>query len=106
MEGSGVLPWVRFFCTAQAANSQIQEQDHSPEPFPTEIHLVAGVPEPGVSVHEFCEEGLPTTHTRQQFMVKADTEDIGKHEEGFFLQMDEPNHALRSGVNHGSHTVR
>jgi ankyrin repeat protein len=106
MEGSGVLPWVRFFCTAQAANSQIQQQDHSPEPFPTEIHLVAGVPEPGISVHEFCEEGLPTTHARQQFMVKADTEDIGEHEEGFFLQMDEPNHALRSGVNHGSHTVR
>jgi hypothetical protein len=78
MEGSGVLSWVRFFCTAQAANS----------------------------VHEFREEDLPTVHARQQFMVKAATEDIDKHEERFFLQMDEPNHALRSGVNRGSHTMR
>lgn len=106
VEGSGVLPWVRFFCTTQAANSQIQERDHSPELFPAGIHFVASVPEPDISIHEFCEEDLPTTHARQQFMVKVDTEDIGKHEEGFFLQMDEPNHALRSGVNHESHTVR
>jgi ankyrin repeat protein len=106
MEGSGVLSWVRFVCTTQAANSQIQERDHSPELFPAEIHLVAGAPEPDISIHEFCEEDLPTTHARQQFMVKVDSEDIGKHEEGFFLQMDEPNHALRSGVNHGPHTVR
>jgi hypothetical protein len=106
IEGSGVLPWVRFFCTTQAANSQIQERDHSPELFPAGIHLVASVPESDISIHEFCEEDLPATNARQQFMVKVDTEDIGKHEERFFLQMDEPNHALRSGVNRGSRTVR
>jgi ankyrin repeat protein len=104
MEGSRVLPWVRFFCTTQAANSQIQERDHSPELFPAEIHLAAGTSEPCISIHEFREEGLPTTQARQQFMVKVDTEDIGK--EGFFLQKDEPNYVLRSGVNRGSHTVR
>jgi len=106
MEGSGVLPWVRFFCTTQAANSQIQERDHSPELFPAGIHLAAGAPEPDISIHGLCEEDPPTTHARQQCMVKVDTEDIGKHEEGFFLQIDEPNHAIRSGVDHGSHTVR
>jgi hypothetical protein len=105
MTGSGVLSWVRFFCTIQAANSQIQERDHSPGLFPAEIHLGAGAPELEISVHEFCED-LSTTHARQQFMVKVDTEDIGKHGEGFFFQIDEPSHALRSGVNHGPHTVR
>jgi hypothetical protein len=106
MERSGVLSWIRFFCTTQAANSQIQERDHSPELFPAEIHLGAGASEPEISIHEFCEEDLPTTHARQQFMAKVDTEDIGKHEEGLFRQIGEPNRPLRSGVNHGSHTVR
>jgi hypothetical protein len=105
-EGSGVLPWIRLFCTTQAANSQIQERDHSPELFPAGIHLAASAPEPDMSIHGFCEEDLPTTHARQQFMVKVDTEDIGKHGEGFFVQMDEPNHALRSGVDYGLHMVR
>jgi ankyrin repeat protein len=106
IEGSGVLPWVRYFCTTQAANSQIQERDHAPELSPAETHIVAGVPEPAISIHEFSSEGLLITHARQQFMAEVDIEDIDKRDEGFVLPANEPDYVPRSEVNRGSHTVR
>jgi hypothetical protein len=87
------LPWVRFSCTRQTANSQIPEQGRSPEISPVEVHLTAGALEPDISPsHEFCGGDLLTTHARQQFLAKADIEDKGKHG-GCFLQTDESYYA-------------